>query len=357
MTTTSNVDLLAQALTAKGFGPDSLDDDTFARLVLTTINGSTNGHESDVGRLVADHGATEALRLIVDGDDDELDAMNIRPTVEVLRIPIRSADAIANTIAGALHTRDAGTIELLTPEHENWPRSLGDLRSAAPLLLWARGDLEVLNNWRTTCVVGARAATGYGEHVAMELSSDLTFRDQVIVNGGAYGIEGMALRGSLAGGGTPIAVMAGGLNRLYPSGHEALLQRVADKGVIVSEQMPDASPTRWRFQQANRMKAALAHSTIVVEAGVRSGAVQAALQAQLLGRFVGAVPGPITSAASAGCHQLLKDGTATVVTAANDIPAVATDPSIGPMRRHDITRTATTEHAPPEQPVQHSRTV
>jgi DNA processing protein len=357
MTATSNVDLLAQAVTAKGFGPDQLDDDTFARLVLTTINGTTNGHDGDVGRLVADHGAAEALRLIVDGDDDELEAQNIRPIVDALRTPIRSADAIANTIAGALHMRDAGAIELLTPEHENWPRALSDLRSAAPLMLWARGDLEVLNNWRTTCVVGARAATGYGEHVAMELSSDLTFRDQIIVNGGAYGIEGMALRGSLAGGGTPIAVMAGGLNRLYPTGHEALLTRVADHGVLLSEQMPDAPPTRWRFQQANRMKAALAHSTIVVEAGVRSGAVQAALQAQLLGRFVGAVPGPITSAASAGCHQLLKDGTAHVVTAVNDIPAVANDPSIGPMRRHDITRAATTEHEAAAQTAQHSRSV
>lgn len=354
MNANTNVDLIAQAVTSQGYGPDELDDDTFARLVLTTISGAAHG---DIGRLVADHGAVDALRLILDGEDEELNARNIRPIVDVLRVPVRNADAIAIAIADALRQRDAGTLELLTPEHEHWPRKVNDLRSAAPLLLWARGDLEALNDWRTTCVVGARAATGYGEHVAMELASDLTFRDQIIVNGGAYGIEGMALRGSLAGGGTPIAVMSGGLNRLYPTGHEALLTRVADKGVLLSEQMPDAPPTRWRFQQANRLKAALAHSTIVVEAGRRSGALQAALQAQLLGRFVGAVPGPITSAASAGCHQLLKNGIAHVVTAVNDIPSVASDPSIGPMRRHDITRAAITEHEAAAQTAQHSRTV
>lgn len=346
MNATTNFDLLAQALAGQGFGPDQLDDDTFARLVLTTINGTTNG---DIGRLATDHGAVDALRLILDGDDEELNAKSISPIVDALRVPIRNADAIALSIADALRQRYAGTLELLTPEHEHWPQKMNDLRSAAPLLLWARGDLEALNDWRTTCVVGARAATGYGEHVAMELAADLTVRGHNIVNGGAYGIEGMALRGSLAGGGTPIAVMAGGLNRLYPTGHDALLGRVADKGLLISEQMPTMPPTKGRFQQANRLKAALAHSTIVVEAGRRSGAVQAAIQARLLGRFVGAIPGPITSAASAGCHQLLKDGTAHVVTAAADIPAVTTDPSVGPMRRNELARAATAEHEAQQQ--------
>jgi len=346
MTATTRVDEFAAALKQAGYGPDQLDDDTFARLTLTSINGTTNG---DVGRLVADHGAAEALRLLLDADDDELDAQNLRPIADAQRNSLREVNTITDTTVKALRNRDAGTLELLTPDHDHWPMKMADLRSAAPLLLWARGNTEVLNDWRTTSVVGARAATGYGEHVAMELASDLTFRDQNIVNGGAYGIEGMALRASLASGGTPIAVMAGGLDRLYPSGHQALLERVAEQGVLISEQMPAMPPTRWGFQQANRLKAALAHSTIVVEAGARSGAMQAAVQAQLLGRFVGAVPGPITSAASAGCHQLLKDGTAHVVTAVNDIPTVASDPSSGPMRRQEFTRTATLAHEAPEQ--------
>lgn len=341
MTTTARVDEFAAALTQAGYGPEQLDDDTFARLTLTAINGTTNG---DVGRLVADHGAAEALRLLLEADDDELDATNIRPVAEAQRMSLKDVSTVTDIIAKALRHRDTGKVELLTPDHDHWPMKMADLRSASPLLLWARGDTELLNDGRTTSVIGARAATGYGEHVAMELAADLTHRGQNIVNGGAYGIEGMALRACLASGGTPIAVMAGGLDRLYPSGHEALLERVIDNGVIISEQMPAMPPTRWGFQQANRLKAALAHSTIVVEAGARSGAMQAAAQAQLLGRFVGAVPGPITSAASAGCHQLIKDGTAHVVTAVNDIPTVASDPSIGPMRRQEFTRTATVAH-------------
>lgn len=346
MMTTARVEEFAAALAQAGYGPEVLDDDTFARLTLTTINGTTDG---DVGRLVADHGAFEALRLLLDADDDELDANSLRPIAHDQRMSLKDVSTVTDTIIKALRQRDTGTLELLTPDHDHWPVKMADLRSAAPLVLWARGNTEVLNDWRTTFVGGARAATGYGEHVAMELASDLTFRDQNIVNGGAYGIEGMALRASLAGGGRPIAVMAGGLDRLYPSGHEALLGRVAEHGVLISEQMPAMPPTRWGFQQANRLKAALAHSMIVVEAGARSGAMAAAAQAQLLGRFVGAVPGPVTSAASAGCHQLLKDGTAQVVTAVNDIPAVASDPSIGPMRRQEFTRTATRAHEAPEQ--------
>lgn len=345
MTETARVDEFAAALENKGYGSESLDNDTFARLVLTTINGTSNG---DVGHLVADHGAYEALRLLLDADDDELDAANLRPIAEAQRAGLREVGLVTKAITDALRLQYVGSIELLTPEHDHWPQKVGDLRSAQPLLLWARGDTEALNNWRTTSIVGARAATGYGEHVAMEMAADLTFRGQAIVNGGAYGIEGMALRASLAGDGTPIAIMAGGLDRLYPSGHQALLERVADKGVIISEQMPTMAPSRWGFQQANRLKAALSHSTIVVEAGARSGAMHAATQAQLLGRFVGAVPGPVTSAASAGCHQLIKDGTAMVVTAVTDIPAVATDPSTGPMRRQEFTRTATVAHEAPE---------
>ena len=258
MTETARVDEFAAALENKGYGSESLDNDTFARLVLTTINGTSNG---DVGHLVADHGAYEALRLLLDADDDELDAANLRPTAEAQRAGLREVGLVTKTITDALRLQYVGSIELLTPEHDHWPQKVGDLRSAQPLLLWARGDTEALNNWRTTSIVGARAATGYGEHVAMEMAADLTFRGQAIVNGGAYGIEGMALRASLAGDGTPIAIMAGGLDRLYPSGHQALLERVADKGgrsAIRSDARRNASATpgqiRWRCARAGHQR-------------------------------------------------------------------------------------------------------
>jgi len=354
MTTRPTTGDFALALESVGHSRATLDDDTFARLVLTANNGTA---ASDVGRLVIDHGAPEALRLLLDADDDELDAHNLRPIADTQRLGMRDVDTVTRMIVDALRQREAGTLELLTPEHVHWPQKMGDLRSAQPLLLWARGDTEALTNWRTTAVVGARAATGYGEHVAMEMAADLTHRGHHIVNGGAYGIEGMAIRACLAAQGTPIAVMAGGLDRLYPYGHQALLERVAEHGVLISEQMPSMPPSRWGFQQSNRLKVALAHSTIVVEAGARSGALQCASQAQLMGRFVGAVPGPITSAASAGCHQLIKDGTAQVVTAVNDIPSVASDPSNGPMRRRDFTRATTEAHGPLDAPQNATRSI
>jgi DNA processing protein len=157
----------------------------------------------------------------------------------------------------------------------------------------------------------------------MEMAAGLSARDVVVVSGGAYGIDGMAHRATLASGGATIAVLAGGIDRLYPAGHEALLTRVAEHGLLLSEVPCGTPPTKWRFLQRNRVIAALAEATVVVEAGRRSGALNTARHALDMGRPVGIVPGPITSAASSGCHAMLRTELVTCVTSASEIMQLA----------------------------------
>lgn len=182
-------------------------------------------------------------------------------------------------------------------------------------------------------MVGARAATGYGEHVAGELASEAAGGDVVVYSGGAYGIDAAAHRAVLAAGGTTVAVMAGGIERPYPAGHADLLSRVAATGAVVAEVACGTAPTRHRFLARNRLIAALSDATVVVEAGWRSGALNTAHHAQALGRPVGVVPGPVTSAASAGCHRLLREGETVCVTGFGDVRELLGFPSrpdVGP---------------------------
>lgn len=148
--------------------------------------------------------------------------------------------------------------------------------------------------------------------MAGQLASDLASAERIIVAGGAYGIEGAAHRAALASGGDTIAVMANGVDRMYPMGHRELLERVAGLGLLVSEIPPGAVPTRHRFIARTRLMAALSAATVIVEAGARSGSMTVARRAHELGRAVGAVPGPVTSVASTGPHQLLRDGASLV---------------------------------------------
>lgn len=209
---------------------------------------------------------------------------------------------------------------LLVPLDPDWPVGVDELGEHAPLALWARGDRTLLGRLdRSIAMVGARAATGYGEHVTVEASSGLVDRGFTIVSGAAYGIDGIAHRAALASSGSTVAFLAGGVDRFYPAGHEALLTRIVERGVVVSEVPPGTAPTRWRFLQRNRLIAAASRATIVVEAGWRSGSLNTAHHAAELGRPVGAVPGPVTSAASAGCHKLLRESPAVCVTNADEM--------------------------------------
>lgn len=209
---------------------------------------------------------------------------------------------------------------LIVPGCREWPRAVDDLGVHAPRALWARGDLDALRGDRPAmALVGARAATAYGEHVTGELATHLVRSGVSVVSGGAYGIDGTAHRASLAGGGVTVAVLAGGVDRAYPAGHADLLARItAGPGLVVAEVPCGTAPTKWRFLQRNRLIAALAGATVVVEAGWRSGSLNTAGHAAALGRPLGAVPGPVTSAASAGCHRLLREYDARCITSAEE---------------------------------------
>ena len=186
-------------------------------------------------------------------------------------------------------------------------------------MLWALGPARLdETSQRSAALVGTRASTTYGEHVAADLATGLAERDVAVISGGAYGIDGAAHRAALAADGVTVAVLAGGIDIPYPAGHSALLHRRGSDGLLVTEYPPGVRPARHRFLTRNRLVAAFSGATVVVEAGLRSGAANTAAWARVLGRVVGAVPGPVTSSASAGCHALLRAG-AEVITRAEDI--------------------------------------
>ncbi|HEY3650616.1 MAG TPA: DNA-processing protein DprA, partial [Streptosporangiaceae bacterium] len=172
---------------------------------------------------------------------------------------------------------------------------------------------------RSVSMVGSRAATSYGGHVAGEIAADLGERGWAVVSGGAYGIDAAAHRGALAAEAVTIAVLACGVDYPYPAGHADLFAAIAGQGVVVSEWPPGCRPARTRFLVRNRVIAALGCGTMIVEAGERSGALNTARHAATLGKPLMAVPGPVTSAQSAGCHRILRDWGASCVTRAADI--------------------------------------
>ncbi|MFB9405989.1 DNA-processing protein DprA [Pseudarthrobacter polychromogenes] len=216
---------------------------------------------------------------------------------------------------------------LIIPSDELWPVQLADLGIQEPICLWWRGQEQPLPGAATSiALVGSRDSTSYGAAVTGDLAYSLAQRGFTVVSGGAYGIDAHAHRAALAGasGAVPtIAVMAGGVDRFYPSGNEDLLRAVCNQGAVLAEVPPGSAPTRYRFLQRNRIIAALSAVTVVVEARWRSGALNTAHHAETLGRAVGAVPGSVHSANSAGCHRLLRDGGAVCVTDAAEVAELA----------------------------------
>lgn len=219
---------------------------------------------------------------------------------------------------------------LLVPESASWPvwqfaafEVCGVPTLAPPLALWVRGagELAGLAEFAVS-IVGARAATGYGLHVAGELGAGLAEQGCTVVSGAALGIDGAAHRGAIAAGGPTVAVLACGIDRSYPAAHEALLVRIAADGLVVSEYPPGSVPGRHRFLVRNRLIAALGAATVVVESGLRSGAHRTASDALALGRPLMAVPGPVTSGTSAGCHRLIREG-AELVTRTEEVLELA----------------------------------
>lgn len=201
-----------------------------------------------------------------------------------------------------------------------WPGQLADLAEREPYALWVlgAGSLRLLA-LRSVAMVGARAATAYGETIARTWSGQLTSEGWVVVSGCAFGIDAAAHRGALDAGGVTIAVLASGVDVPYPRAHDALLGRIADCGLVVSEVPLGEQVRRQRFLARNRLIAAMSRATVVVEAAVRSGTTATAHAAGDLGRPVLAVPGPVTSASSAGCHRMIRDREADVAASWLDV--------------------------------------
>lgn len=300
---------LARALAPRESGvPDA---ERFARAAWSHL---AEPGESTAGALVRALGPVAALDAAAEKGalvDDSLEEGRRRWR------PRLAHEAIARSLATAVRRG----IRLIVPGDPQWPSAVDDLGDHAPLALWTRGDPAALVHLSPgVALVGARAATSYGEHTAAELAASLCGAGIAVVSGAAYGIDGAAHRAALGVGGTTVAVMAGGVERTYPSGNTDLVERIiAAGGAVIAEVPCGAAPTKWRFLQRNRLIAALADATVVVEAGWRSGSLNTAGHAASLGRPVGAVPGPITSAASAGTHRLLREYDAVCITCTDDV--------------------------------------
>ncbi|MGN8552723.1 UNVERIFIED_CONTAM: DNA-processing protein DprA [Microbacterium sp. SLM126] len=293
--------------------PDSDILDRYATVVWSHL---VEPGDAVAGRIVGSHGPVRGLQVVI-GDHDTV-AVTARELDEGRKrwVPRLDAAQISRGLASA--TRSAAA--LITRADADWPDQLDDLGMHAPHCLWVRGDRSLLARLRpSVAIVGARAATSYGDHVALELSAELAGSGIPVISGGAYGIDGAAHRAALDVGGRTVALLAGGVDRSYPAGHAGLIDRVAATGAVVSEVPCGAAPTKWRFLQRNRLIAALSDATIVVEAGWRSGSLNTAGHAAALSRRLGAVPGPVTSAASAGTHRLLREYDAACITSAADV--------------------------------------
>jgi DNA processing protein len=257
-----------------------------------------------LAQLVAEVGPVEAAERVRSGRVSEQVAGETGSRRTVYR---PAADLAAAAAAGA---------RLITPEHEEWPEwpftafaMSGQRELAPPVALWARGPgLLAQLCEQAVAVVGARAATGDGVHVAGDMGAGLADRGFTVLSGAAIGIDGAAHRGALAVDGPTVAVLACAVERAYPMAHQVLLERIAASGLVVTEYPPGCVPGRHRFLVRNRLIAGMAGGTLVVEAGLRSGAQRTAADATALGRLVMAVPGPVTSGLSAGCHRLVRDG-------------------------------------------------
>jgi len=272
------------------------------------------------GALVAAYGPVRALELAAhSGGSRDAERAGVRP--DDLAKARKRWEPRWGDVAAPLEVARRAQARMMAPEDDWWPVRLNDLGAHAPLCLWTLGDAALLAPVApAVAIVGARAATAYGEHVATDLAAECAALGITVISGAAYGIDGAAHRAALRAGGPTVALLAGGVERPYPAGHRDLIERIARGGGAVAAEVPCGSaPTKWRFLARNRVIAALADATIVVEAGWRSGSLNTAHHAAALGRPLGAVPGPVTSAASAGCHRLLREADAVCVTGVADL--------------------------------------
>ena len=303
------------------------DDGQLHRVFLTRV---FEPGDEVCGRWLREFGAGEVVRRLVGGGEQ------LTGVTDKRWAGLRARAQRAEPERDLAVARDAGT-RFVCPGDSEWPAQFDDLGDARPIGLWVRGRPS-LRIWalRSVAVVGARACTEYGAHMAATLGAGLAERGWVVVSGGAYGVDGAAHRGALGAGGATVAVLACGVDRPYPRGHTQLITRIAEQGLVVGELPPGAHPTPSRFILRNRVIAALTRGTVVVEAAYRSGALVTARAAQRLGRFTMGVPGPATSGLSSGVHELLRGDAVLVSDAAEVAELVGDMGDLAPDRRGPV---------------------
>ncbi|MGW1491854.1 DNA-processing protein DprA [Streptomyces sp. NPDC002402] len=309
---------------------DAGERERFARAALTRVIEPGDEHG---GRWLREFGAQGLMARLTAAEHEEA-GLNGATARRLAGYRIRAA--------GADPDRDLAAVaavggRFICPGDQEWPTQLDDLGDARPIGLWVRGRAD-LRKWalRSVAVVGARACTPYGAHMAATLGSGLAERGWVVVSGAAYGVDGSAHRGTLAAGGATVAVLACGVDVVYPRGHAELIGRIAEQGLVIGELAPGDHPTPSRFVLRNRVIAALTRGTVVVEAEYRSGSLVTARCAQKLGRYTMGVPGPATSGLSAGVHELLR-GEGVLVTDAAEVAELVGDiGDLAPDRRGPV---------------------
>ncbi|RCS79603.1 DNA-processing protein DprA [Brachybacterium alimentarium] len=288
-----------------------------ARMMLSMI---AEPDDPATGHILHRAGGVETLRLL---EDDQAAVPEMNRT-DAIAWRNRVTPRIGDYLTARLAEAERAGMSTLIPTDAHWPHALNDLGPRAPYLLWTRGATSFLSGAlgdRVT-ITGSRAATDYGVQVAAQLAGDLAREERTIVAGGAYGIDAAAHRAALATGGSTIAILAGGVDRPYPRGNAGLLDRIGDVGLLASEMPPGVAPTRYRFMARARLLGTLSGATVIPEASFRSGSLLVPTEAHRHSRAVGALPGPVTSAASSGPHELIKRGRAEIITGTTDVTAL-----------------------------------
>ncbi|MFE2419243.1 DNA-processing protein DprA [Streptomyces hokutonensis] len=306
---------------------DGTGDELHARVYLARV---VEPGDEVAGRWIRELGAVEVARRLRDGGPQLVGVTDKRWAGLCTR-----AESVQP--GRDLEVAEEAGVRFVCPGDSEWPAQLDDLGDARPVGLWVRGRPS-LRVWalKSVAVVGARACTEYGAHMAATLAADLAQDGWIVVSGGAYGVDGAAHRGALGAGGATVAVLACGVDQPYPRGHAQLIGRIAEQGLVVGELPPGEHPTPSRFILRNRVIAALTRGTVVVEAAYRSGSLVTARAAQRLGRHTMGVPGPATSGLSAGVHELLRGDAVLVTDAAEVVELVGDMGELAPDRRGPV---------------------
>lgn len=294
-------------------------DDLWARVAWTYL---AEPRSPVLQRLLEVDGAVAALATLR-GGDILARALEVHPPCRPADLGGWSARLEELDLDGMARACETKGLTVLVPGDSRWPEGLDRLAQPPPCV-FVRGDPDLAGLVeRSVALVGSRAATEYGLRTAADLADGLAQRGFTVTSGAAYGIDGAAHRAALAADGPSVAVLACGADRHYPMPHRALIDAVAGTGAVVSESPPTGAPYRWRFLARNRLIAAMSRATVVVEAGLRSGSLSTAREARELHLPVGAVPGPVSSATSAGCHRLVREYEAVLVTDAAEVAELA----------------------------------